>query len=527
MAIYALEVKHRTKGKGASAKAHADYIAREGKYQKGIRAHELEYLAHGNMPDWAADSPMDFWEAADTYERANGRVYSEIQVALPRELSREERLEAVRELIENELGERHTYTVAIHNSKALDGNPQPHAHIMFSIRELDGVPRPREQFFKRANDKAPERGGAKKSRAWSKDSRENDRINEIRTSWEGIANRALERAGHEERIDRRSLKDQGIDREPEPKMGPIVTQQLKRGQETEKGGKVAELRNYRKKEKELEDLKRDLTRERNNVYEFEPPRRENEAEGLFEPSGPKREVPKEEKERYQRTVDLVLTRYKREDGRIEFRWKTSGKVAFVDEGEQIRFKSTTPLALKAGLQVAKEKGWESVTVKGSEEFRRESWLQAELMGVKLTGYTASKADYERLEELKREQAEKRKEYQAKEKPKDRAPEKPREEAKADRPYAKASDVAKVIDEQIRETRKKLGDPTSEQGKKLKTELDELYRDRYALKQLGDKEIQVTRHAHGKLQMKDRIQVRKMAKQVAHEREQGKGKGMER
>lgn len=56
------------------------------------------------------------------------------------------------------------HTVSIHNPAAMDGEEQPHAHIMFSKRELDGVESPKELFFRRANPEHPELGGANKSR---------------------------------------------------------------------------------------------------------------------------------------------------------------------------------------------------------------------------------------------------------------------------------------------------------------------------------------------------------------------------
>lgn len=387
------------------------------------------------MPEWA-ETAKDFWDAADTYERANGRVYTEIVVAIPRELSKADRRTLIEGFVGQEIGERFAYTVAIHNPRAMDGGEQPHAHIMFSIRELDGIERSREQFFRRANDKHPELGGARKSREWSKDSRENDRVNEIRLSWEKAANLALEKAGHEVRIDRRTLKEQGIDREPEPKMGPIVTQRLKRGLETELGDKVIELRNYRKQEKEISELEQELKHERAKVYDFV---KEREARGQargngFSFFGEKREVPEEEKQKYRRTVDLVLTRYEREGGDIEYRWKKSGRVAFVDKGQEIVFDSITPVAVKAGLQVAKEKGWEGVQVTGSEEFRRESWLQGQIMAISVQGYEPRELDLQKLEELRKEQ------FLAKEKARSLEP--GREEL-----WMKAADVIEALKEQ--------------------------------------------------------------------------------
>ena len=91
------------------------------------------------------------------------------------------------------------YTLAIHRGGPDGGNP--HAHLMVSERGLDGHERSREQWFRRYNAKAPEKGGAKKSRTmmsreWVKDTRE---------AWAREANEALERAGREERVDHRSL----------------------------------------------------------------------------------------------------------------------------------------------------------------------------------------------------------------------------------------------------------------------------------------------------------------------------------
>ena len=44
----------------------------------------------------------------------------------------------------------------------MDGNDQPHVHLMFNERLQDGIERDPEQYFKRYNSKNPERGGLKK-----------------------------------------------------------------------------------------------------------------------------------------------------------------------------------------------------------------------------------------------------------------------------------------------------------------------------------------------------------------------------
>ncbi len=216
MASYHLSVK--TGGKG-SASPHADYISREGKYARE-KDSALEHKESGNMPVWAAHKPSEFWKAADTSERANGCTYREIEIALPRELKPEQRLELVRDFVWQEIGDRHAYQFAIHNPKAaIAGGEQPHAHIMFSERLNDGIHRDPEQYFKRANPKAPERGGAKKERFGETPTERRECLVAQRERWADLQNKYLERYQHTDRVDARSLKTQGIEREPERHLG--------------------------------------------------------------------------------------------------------------------------------------------------------------------------------------------------------------------------------------------------------------------------------------------------------------------
>ena len=172
------------------------------------------------MPAWAAHKPSEFWKAADTSERANGCTYREIEIALPRELKPEQRLELVRDFVRQEIGDRHAYQFAIHNPKAaIAGGEQPHAHIMFSERLNDGIHRDPEQYFKRANTKEPERGGAKKARFGETLTERKEYLVAQRECWAALQNKHLERYQHTDRVDARSLKAQGIEREPERHLG--------------------------------------------------------------------------------------------------------------------------------------------------------------------------------------------------------------------------------------------------------------------------------------------------------------------
>ena len=86
------------------------------------------------MPEFAHENPQSFWEAADTFERKNGRTYTELQIALPRELASEQRHELARKTARELMGERFAYTLAVHTPLAKDNIEQPHMHLMFSER---------------------------------------------------------------------------------------------------------------------------------------------------------------------------------------------------------------------------------------------------------------------------------------------------------------------------------------------------------------------------------------------------------
>lgn len=217
MAIERLSAKP---GKKGGAGKHARYITREGPYAKPDGDNERLYVGHGNLPVWCWDDPIGFFDASDTFERANGSTYKEWEIALPRELSDDQLRALINEFIEEQIGDRFAYLYAIHIPDASDGGKNPHCHLMFSERELDGIERSRELFFKRANTKNPERGGCKKANTGLKASERKELLIEVRHAWEVMCNKHLAAAGLDVRIDMRSYSDRGIDKIPEPKMRP-------------------------------------------------------------------------------------------------------------------------------------------------------------------------------------------------------------------------------------------------------------------------------------------------------------------
>ena len=199
MAIYHLNVKTGSRDGGQSARARAQYIARDGKCETDRNA--LAHSESGNMPQWAKDDPRGYWAAADAHERANGRLFLEVECALPKELNEaEQRTLAGSFAAELTGGERLPYTMALRRG----GGENPHVRLMISERALDGHDRDAERWFKRYNRKAPEKGGARKTlsikgKEW---------LENTRRGWARAANRALEEAGRAERIDHRSLEAQ-------------------------------------------------------------------------------------------------------------------------------------------------------------------------------------------------------------------------------------------------------------------------------------------------------------------------------
>ncbi|HHZ6597834.1 TPA: MobA/MobL family protein, partial [Escherichia coli] len=130
-----------------------------------------------------------------------------------------------REFVRQEIGDRHAYQWALHVPTAADGGEQPHFHLMFSERQVDGIDRDPEQYFKRYNAKAPEKGGARKGygpsagQTLTKAERAAE-LKELRGRWEAMCNAHLERAGVEQRIDMRSHAERGTGLEPERKQLP-------------------------------------------------------------------------------------------------------------------------------------------------------------------------------------------------------------------------------------------------------------------------------------------------------------------
>jgi hypothetical protein len=248
MAIYHLRVKIGSKLNGDSAGTKCAYITRSEAYKN--KADELAYTASGNMPKWPKTNPQNdpshYWKAADTYERDNGRLYREIEFALPKELNLDEQKALCHAFSEKlatlNKGEKLPFTFAIHTDKE---NHNPHCHLIISERINDGIPRNASTWFKRTNSAKPAKGGAIKTQ----ELKGKQWLEPIRESWATMANTALKESAfakgstefevQKNRIDHRSLKAQGIPREPTIHMGAVCSRMMAKGVPCHRGHIVA------------------------------------------------------------------------------------------------------------------------------------------------------------------------------------------------------------------------------------------------------------------------------------------------
>ena len=228
MAIYHFSAKVIQRSKGRSAIAAAAYrSASELEDERLSRSHDFTAKAgvvHSEimLPDGAPGRWLDrsaLWNEVEAIERRHDAVLArEVEFAIPRELSQAEGVALAQDFVREQFVTRGMVAdLNVHWTTAADGEAQPHAHVMLSMRAVEGD------------------GFGKKERGW------NDRelLRGWRERWAELANARLAELDHDVRIDHRSFRDQGIDLEPQHKIGPAGARREQRGEDAER---VAEHR---------------------------------------------------------------------------------------------------------------------------------------------------------------------------------------------------------------------------------------------------------------------------------------------
>lgn len=242
MAIYHLAMKPISRSAGRSAVAAAAYRAserltneRDGQThdftaRRGVEHAEI-VLPEGVEAEWAQDRST-LWNAAEFAEkRKDARVAREIEVALPHELTAEQRLELTREFA-HDLADRYGVAVdfAIHSPHGDTDVRNHHAHILLTTRKVEGSGLGEKSDLELENKKLTALGLPTS----------HDQLRDIRLDWEQRANRHLTLAGHDIRIDHRSHRDCGLEIEPTQHMGVHATQMDRRGKSVVRGRQDAD-----------------------------------------------------------------------------------------------------------------------------------------------------------------------------------------------------------------------------------------------------------------------------------------------
>lgn len=175
-----------------------------------------EILLPDGAAEWMADRER-FWNHAEGIEkRADAQLAREINLALPHELTFEERRELLLNFVREQFVSRGMVADIAMHDPVLEKGDHPHnfhGHIMLSLRQATG------SGLRRV-----------KTREWNSD----ELLTQWRAKWADHQNRALAAAGHRDRVDHRTLKAQredaerrkdrvataAFDRQPEIHVGP-------------------------------------------------------------------------------------------------------------------------------------------------------------------------------------------------------------------------------------------------------------------------------------------------------------------
>jgi len=223
MAIYHFSAKVISRAAGSSALAAAAYRSASRLHDQRLdRHHDFSNKAgviHSEvlLPEGVAEHLSDreqLWNEVEAAEkRIDAQLAREVEFALPRELSSEMGIELARDFVQREFVELGMIAdLNVHRDFGADGEPKPHAHVMLTMREVG------------------EDGFGAKVRDWNR----TDLLQHWREAWADHVNQRLAELDIDARIDHRSLEAQGIDLEPQHKIGPAASRMAANGLQLER-----------------------------------------------------------------------------------------------------------------------------------------------------------------------------------------------------------------------------------------------------------------------------------------------------
>jgi len=223
MAIYHFSAKTISRAAGSSALAAAAYRAAERLHDDRLgRTHDFTNKAgvvHSEvlLPEGANEAWQDrekLWNDVEAAEvRKDAQLAREIEFALPREMTQQQAIELARDFVKAEFVDRGMIAdLNVHWDIGADGEAKPHAHVMLTMREIvvgeDGV----AAFGPKVRD-------------WNR----TELLTHWREAWATHANQRMAELDIDARIDHRSLAAQGIDLEPQSKIGAAASRMAGEG----------------------------------------------------------------------------------------------------------------------------------------------------------------------------------------------------------------------------------------------------------------------------------------------------------
>ena len=223
MAIYHFSAKVISRAAGSSALASAAYRSASRLHDQRLdRHHDFSNKAgvvHSEvmLPEGAPEHLSDrerLWNDVEAAElRKDAQLAREIEFAIPREMTKEQGIELARDFVRDEFVDRGMIAdLNVHWDIGADGLAKPHAHVMLTMREVG------------------EDGFGKKNRDWNR----TDVLEKWRERWSEHVNQRLAELDIDVRIDHRSLEAQGLDLEPQHKIGPAASRMAAQGLESER-----------------------------------------------------------------------------------------------------------------------------------------------------------------------------------------------------------------------------------------------------------------------------------------------------
>ncbi|NNG57127.1 Ti-type conjugative transfer relaxase TraA [Sphingomonas paucimobilis] len=223
MAIYHFSAKVISRANGSSAVASAAYRSASELHDDRLgRDHDFSNKAgviHSEvtLPEGAPERLNDrstLWNEVEAGERRkDAQLAREVEFSIPREMNEKQGVALAQDFVKKQFVDRGMVAdLNVHWDKAKDGTPKPHAHVMLAMRDV-----------------GPE-GFGKKNRDWNS----TELLKEWREAWAAHVNERMTELGLEGRIDHRSYEAQGIELEPQHKIGPAASRRPGQGLEAER-----------------------------------------------------------------------------------------------------------------------------------------------------------------------------------------------------------------------------------------------------------------------------------------------------